>query len=437
MSVQIIVPYDRDAVSALSHSKHEPEWMLEQRLEALTLSETLALPKLEKTRIDRWKIDSYGSFKPSPTIRSITELPLEIRSQLQSEEDLANNVLIQRNSNVIFKHISPELADQGVIFTDLETAMLDHGELVRSYFMKAVSVEENKFTALHTALWNGGVFLYVPKNVKVEVPIQALFLTDDTNASFLPHILIIAEANSSVTYVDYYVSGGNSGETLVHNGIAEIFVKQGAHVQFASVHNLGQNITDLSYRRSIVDNNGQMEWIVGEMNNGNSMSDTTSILQGNGSTTDAKVICVGTDEQKLNITTKAVHIGRSSSSDMSIRAVMRDSSTAIINGVTKIEKGAVNANGQQTEKVLMLSPDARGDANPMLLIDEDEVKAGHAASVGQVNQEQIHYMMSRGITRDQAMKLLIYGFLAPVVTRIPIAKLEDQLKSLVERKLGQ
>ncbi|HEY0828510.1 MAG TPA: SufD family Fe-S cluster assembly protein, partial [Bacilli bacterium] len=361
MSAQTIVPYDRDAVSALSHSKHEPEWMLKQRLEALALSEKLELPKLEKTRIDRWKIDSYGSFKPSPTISSITELPLEIRSQLQSEEDLDKNVLIQRNSNVIFKHISTGLANQGVIFTDLETALQEHEELVRSYFMKAVSVEENQFTALHTALWNGGVFLYVPKNVKIEVPIQALFLTDDISASFLPHILIVAEANSSVTYVDYYVSGGDSGGTLVHNGIVEIFVKQGAHVQFASVHNLGESITDLSYRRSVIGNNGQMEWIIGEMNHGNSMSDTTSILQGSGSTTDAKVICVGTNEQKLNITTKAVHVGRSSSSDMSTRAVMRDSSTAIINGVTKIEKGAVNANGQQTEKVLMLSPDARGD----------------------------------------------------------------------------
>jgi Fe-S cluster assembly protein SufD len=167
------------------------------------------------------------------------------------------------------------------------------------------------------------------------------------------------------------------------------------------------------------------------------MSDTTSILKGKGSESDAKVICVGTEEQKLNLTTRAVHFGKSSNSDMITRAVMRDGSTAIINGITKIEKGATGANGQQTEKVLMLSPKARGDANPILLIDEDDVKAGHAASVGQVNPEQVHYLMSRGITKDEAQRLIIYGFLAPVVSQIPIINIREQLQRLVERKLGQ
>ncbi|MBO9604736.1 MAG: SufD family Fe-S cluster assembly protein, partial [Paenibacillaceae bacterium] len=204
-----------------------------------------------------------------------------------------------------------------------------------------------------------------------------------------------------------------------------------------SVHSLGETTIDVAYRRAVVENDGKIEWVVGEMNGGNVLSDTTSLLKGQGSNSDAKVICVGTEEQKLNLSTRAVHIGKHSSSDMITRAVMRDDATAIINGITKIEKGATGANGQQTEKVLMLSPKARGDANPILLIDEDDVKAGHAASVGQVNAEQIYYLMSRGISRDEATKLIIYGFLAPVVSEIPIGALEEQLQRLVERKLGQ
>ncbi|MDU5946171.1 MAG: SufD family Fe-S cluster assembly protein, partial [Paenibacillus macerans] len=178
-------------------------------------------------------------------------------------------------------------------------------------------------------------------------------------------------------------------------------------------------------------------WIVGEMNGGDAASETLSILKGNGSSSDVKAIAVGSGSQRLNYTTKAVHYGKSSSSQMITRAVMRESATAIINGITKIEKGATKADGQQTEKVLMLSPKARGDANPILLIDEDDVTAGHAASVGQVNPEQIYYLMSRGISRAEAERLIIYGFLAPVVSDIPLEPLQKQLQALVERKLGQ
>lgn len=226
-------------------------------------------------------------------------------------------------------------------------------------------------------------------------------------------------------------------DSLVQTGIVEVFVKEGAKVNVASIHSLGKHVIDLTYRRAVLENDGQINWIVGDLNHGDSVSDTTSILKGNGSNSDTKIICVGTGDQKLNLTTRAVHFGLDSNSDMITRAVMRDEASAIINGITKIEKGATRANGQQTEKVLMLSPKARGDANPILLIDEDDVKAGHAASVGQVNPEQVFYMMSRGISREEATRLIIYGFLAPVVSEIPITKIEEQLSLLVERKLGQ
>ncbi|HEX7056576.1 MAG TPA: Fe-S cluster assembly protein SufD [Bacilli bacterium] len=432
------IPVDPSFVRTVSSLNAEPEWMTSLRLTALEMAERLELPKLEKTRIDRWDLDSVGQYRKPSTLTEAQNLPEQANLLLQTGENgkQLNALFLHRNSGASFSRLPDELAAQGVIFTDLATAVREHADLVRPYFMQAVKAEENRLTALHAATWSGGAFVYIPKNVVVEKPLQALFITDDEEALVSPHVLIVAEANSSVTYVENYLSvGGNVKQ--VHNGMVEIFAKDGARVQFASVHDLREDITDISYRRAVLHSDAKIEWVIGELNNGNTASETYSLLEGKGSESDAKVICVGTGKQNMNITTRARHIGMNTNSDMLTRAVMRDESTAIINGITKIEKGATFANGQQTEKVLMLSPQARGDANPMLLIDENEVKAYHAASIGKVDQDMIYYLMSRGISREQATRLIIYGFLAPIVEQIPIAKLEEQLKHLVERKLGQ
>lgn len=433
MMTQTILPVDAGRLSELSLRSGEPEWLKESRLKALELAAKLELPKLEKTRIERWNIHGYGSYKESAAIAALNEAPSSIAALADSAGE--GSLIIQRNSGVVYTRLAPELAEKGVIFTDLQTAAKEHGELVQRYLHTAVKPEEHSIAALHAALWNGGVFLYIPKNVVVDTPVQAVFLTDDAEAAFAPHVLIVADSNSSVTYVDNYVSGKE--EAGLHNGAVEVFVGAGAKVRYATVHQFGTDTTDVTYRRAIVENDGAVEWIVGEMNDGDTASDTKSVLKGNGASSDAKVIAVGSGAQKLNYTTQAQHFGKNTPSNMITRAVMRESATSIINGITKIEKGATRADGQQTEKVLMLSPKARGDANPILLIDEDDVTAGHAASVGQVNPEQIYYLMSRGISRAEAERLVIYGFLAPVVSQIPLEGLREQLKSLVERKLGQ
>lgn len=435
MTTQTILPVNTESLKATSLRNNEPNWLTELRLEALELASQLELPRLEKTRVDRWNTQSYGAYQETVMIDSLKNLPSSVQGLIK-DEAAENSLIVQHNSGVVYSKISAELAQQGVIFMDLHTAAREHEDLVKSYLYKAIEKGENSITALHAALWNGGVFLYVPKNLEVTLPLQAIFLTDEVQATFAPHILIIADTNSSVTYVDNYVSGELTGD-LVHNGSIEVFVKAGAKVRYATVHELGNNVTELSYRRAVVENDGVIEWIVGEMNDGNTMSDTNSILKGNGASSDSKIIAVGSGSQKLNYTTRAQHFGKSTPSQMITRAVMREQSTAIINGITKIEKGASKADGQQTEKVLMLSPKARGDANPILLIDEDDVTAGHAASVGQVNPEQVYYLMSRGISRTEAEALIIYGFLAPVVSQIPLEGLRTQLQSLVERKLGR
>lgn len=433
MTTQTVLPVEPDVLKTASVSNGEPAWLTESRMNALKLAAELELPKLEKTRIDRWNLQNYGTLRQGQP-DAAQEIP-EIVSGLVDLND-QSNLIVQRNSASVFTKLSADLAGKGVIFTDLETAAREHGDLVQKYLHNAVKSDENLLTSLHSALWSGGIFLYVPKNVEIEVPLQSIYLVDDSKTVFAPHVLIVAEANSRVTYVDNYISG-DLADPIVHNGVAEVFVQAGAKVQFASVHNLSEKTTDLTYRRAVIENDGRIEWIIGEMSSGDTMSDTLSVLKGNGSSSDAKVIAIGSGSQKMNYTTKAVHFGKSSDSQMITRAVMREQATAIINGVTKIEHGATKANGEQTEKVLMLSPKARGDANPILLIDEDDVTAGHAASVGQVNPEHIYYLTSRGIRKEDAERLIIYGFLAPVVADIPLEQLQQQLQALVERKLGQ
>lgn len=413
------------------HYEAEPNWLTLQRERGLQAAATLQLPKLEKTNLARWPLRQPGVCRHPVPVSSIDELPDSVRGWVSSE-----NVLVQRNSGPVLNQLAEGLQKQGIIFTDLETATRLHPELVKPYLMQAVRAEENQLTAQHAAYWSGGAFIYIPEGVHVEAPLQTLFFADEPDASFMPHILMVAEEGSSVTLVETTMSSLNEREGQ-HQAVMEVFAGRSAKVKVVSLHQLERDVIDLTYRRAIVDRGGTVNWLIGDMNWGKTMSDTVSILKGEGACSDVKTILVGSGDQTMNVTARTVHTGKSSTSDMVLRAVMREQSTAILNGITKIEKGASGANGQQTEKILMLHPKARGDANPILLIDEDDVKAGHAASVGQVSPEQLYYMMSRGISRSEAERLIVYGFLAPVIAEMPLEGAAAQLQALVEQKLGQ
>ncbi|MBO9607366.1 MAG: Fe-S cluster assembly protein SufD, partial [Paenibacillaceae bacterium] len=193
MSTDTTYTVDRQSIAALSQRKQEPEWLRAQRERAAELADRLELPKLEKTRIDRWQLQAFGEYRETAALASLAELSEEARALLN--EDNPDNVIVQRDGAVVFNRASERLAALGVIFTDLETAVREHAQLVKPYLHQAVAADEHRLAALHGALWSGGVFLYVPKNVRMEVPVQALFVTTDAEAAFAPHVLIVAEAN--------------------------------------------------------------------------------------------------------------------------------------------------------------------------------------------------------------------------------------------------
>jgi len=432
MSVDVQLRFDREAITEFSKANQEPAWFLEKRLAGLKAAGELPLPALEKTKIDNWNFDQYEPFVTSARVSAATELDDVVKAQIDA--NAVKSLIVQKNASPVFHAAADELKSKGVIFTDLATALREHGELVQQYLLNVVAYDEHKLTALHTAVVNGGVFLYVPKNVELDVPLQAVFEVAGDNALLCPHVLIVAEANSKVTYVDTYVSG--EGRNMVANSIVEVYVGPGASVQVASVRSLSKDVHDYTFRRATVDRDGKMEWILGEMNDGNTVANNTTILKGTASSAATKTVSVGTGDQRQNLTSQVQHIGTHSESDMVSKAVMTGEATTILNGITKIEKGAEKANGEQAENILMLSEKARGDANPILLIDEDDVKAGHAASVGRVSEESIYYLMSRGIDREEAERLIILGFLEPVVAEIPIDEVKNRLRQALERKLG-
>lgn len=425
----------REAAAALSRSKNEPQWLTALREEAGEQAARLELPKPEKTPLARWSLDHYGTDRPGAAVASEAQLPEAIRELLP--EDTQGALIVQHNSSVVFTRLSAELSERGVILTSLEEAARTHETLVRDHLMTAYRRDEHKLAAVHGALWNGGVFLYVPRDVDIEFPVHALLFADDPEAAFMPHILIVADASSSVAFVEQTTSllAGKEG-SLLHNSAVEIFAKAGAHVRYAAVHHMDAQVTDVVYRRAVLEKDARVDWIVGELHDGNTLTDTLTELRGSGSASSSRLIAVGTGSQRMSLTTRAVHFGKASESNMLSRAVMKDEAAAIINGITHIEHGATKASGQQSEKILMLSPKARGDANPILLIDENDVQASHAASAGRVNEEQLYYLMSRGISRQEAEKLIIHGFLDPVVAEVPLAGVREQLHRILERKLG-
>ncbi|MFC7370900.1 Fe-S cluster assembly protein SufD [Fictibacillus iocasae] len=432
MSVETSLRFDKDYVTQFSGSRQEPAWLLELRLRALELANELPMPKPDKTKIDNWNFTEY-KHETSGSALSFSELPEEVKELIGSESDAVNTIVVL-NGTPVFSAIGEEAKSKGVIFTDIATAVTEHSELVQKYFMKAVAVDEHRLTALHTALFTSGAFLYVPKNVELETPFQAVFFNNDNEAGLFNSVIVAAEDNSSVTYVENFLSQNNDTASVA-SAVSEVFAGAGSKIVYGAVDNFAKGMTSYVNRRGRAERDARIEWALGQFNDGNTVSDNTTHLIGDGSFTDTKTVTIGRGDQKQNFVAQIFNHGKHSEGYILTHGVMKDSASSIFNGITKIEHGATKSHGEQTERVLMLSEKARGDANPILLIDEDDVTAGHAASVGRIDPIQMFYLMSRGIPKAEAERLIIHGFLAPVVNEMPLESVKKRLVEVIERKV--
>ncbi|GEP83983.1 Iron-sulfur cluster assembly protein SufD [Staphylococcus piscifermentans] len=419
-----------------SQAHNEPSWMTDLRKEALKLTETLEMPKPDKTKIDKWDFDSFKQLETtSDKYKDIKDVPDSIEKVIDVEK--SENLIIQHNNTLAFSRVSESAQKDGVIIEGLADALINHGDLVQKYLMQdAVTVDEHRLTALHTALINGGVFVYVPKNVVVEHPIQYVVLHDDENASFFNHVIIATEQSAEVTYVENYLSDV-SGEGNQLNIVSEVIAGANSTITYGAVDYLDKGFTGHIIRRGITEADASINWALGLMNEGDQIIDNTTNLIGDRSTSELKSVAVGTGSQKANVTSKIVQYGVETDGYILKHGVVEDSATIIFNGIGYIKHGGSKSVANQESRVLMLSEKARGDANPILLIDEDDVEAGHAASIGRVDEEQLYYLMSRGISKHEAERLVIHGFLDPVVRELPIEDVKRQLREVIELKVAK
>lgn len=423
-----------DEVIQRATDRGESDFLINKKKEALELIENIDMPKPDKTNIKRW--DFFTMSEPvvdSSVYNSLEELPESVKALLDIEN--TKNIYVQHNNTPAYLQIDEKLKDKGVIIENIVEATHNHPELVEKYFMQdGVKVDENKLTAFHTAMLNGGLFVYVPKDVHIEDPVQMVLLHDDEKASLVNHVLIVADKGSEITYVENYLSNVEETEEQI-NIVSEVVALDNAKVTYGAVDVLAEGMTGYINRRGVASDDATIDWALGLMNDSNVINDNTTYLMGDRSNSELKTVTIGRGQQIQNVTTQIIHYGQDSIGHILKHGVMKDSATSIFNGVGYIKHGGTRSDAQQESRVLMLSDRARGDANPILLIDEDDVTAGHAASVGRVDPIQLFYLMSRGISQEEAERLVIHGFLDPVVKALPIESVKRQLKEIIEMKI--
>ena len=419
-----------EAVKMFSALKAEPAFMTALREQALTKIEELALPKIERAKFHRWPLLAIDE-------ANLQGEMTEVANVVAFDQVEDHPMFVQQDDQTIFEQLPQALVEQGVIFTDLFTALQDYPELVEEYFMtKAVPMDENKLTAAHVAFLNSGMFLYVPKNVVVKEPFEAIFYHNANVATHLyKHLLIVADTHSEFSYLERFISQGDQAKEIAANIVVEVIAKEGAKIKYSAIDQLSTNVYAYMNRRGYIMRDASIDWALGVMNDGNIIADFDSDLVGNAAHAEVKIVAISAGKQVQAIDTRVTNKASYSVGHILQHGVIREKGTLTFNGIGHILKGAKQADAQQESRVLMLSDQARGDANPILLIDENEVTAGHAASVGRVDPEEMYYLMSRGLRKEEADLLVIRGFLGGVLTAIPIKAVQQELVNVIEGKL--
>lgn len=407
----------KELIQEFSQLHAEPEWLASLRQKAFDKIDQLDLPIIERVKFHRWNLGD-GRISESDPLTNVPDFTA-----------LGDNLkFIQMGTQTVLEQLPADLAEQGVIFTDFHTALEEIPELVEKHFMSAVKYDEDKLAAYHTAYFNSGAVLYVPDNIEIDQPIEGIFYQDsESDVPFNKHILIIAGKHSKVNYLERLETYGEGAVPATANITVEVIAQAGAQIKFSAIDRLGQNVTAYISRRGKLDNDAMIDWAIGVMNEGNVVADFDSDLYGKGSHADMKVVALSSGKQVQGIDTRVTNYGCNSIGNILQHGVILEKGTLTFNGIGHIIKGAKGADAQQESRVLMLSDQARSDANPILLIDENDVTAGHAASIGQVDPEDMYYLMSRGLDKATAERLVVRGFLGSVIVEIPVKEVRDEM----------
>jgi Fe-S cluster assembly protein SufB len=417
---------NEEVVRKISAMKQEPEWMLNFRLKALAHFITRPMPKWGPDLSDLDLDDIYYYVRPSDSSgKSWDEVPETIKNTFdklgipEAEQKFLAGVGAQYESEMVYHSIQESLAKQGVIFLSIEDGLKQHPDIFKEYFSTVVPIEDNKFAALNSAVWSGGSFVYVPKSVRVELPLQAYFRLNVANIGQFERSLIIADEGAQVHYVEGCTAPQYSTNSF-HSGVIEIIVKKGARVRYTTIQNWSTNVYNLVTQRARVEENGTMEWVDCNLGSKVTMKYPSAYLMGTGAHGEILSVAFASKGQLQDAGGKVIHFAPDTSSKITSKSISKDGGRSSYRGLLKVIKGANNAKSNVTCDALLLDPASRSDTYPTIEVDEEDVTIGHEASVSKVGEDQLFYLMSRGMSQEDATTMVVSGFIEPLVKELPM-----------------
>ncbi len=411
-------------LQSIFSNTNEPEWFLNTRKLALYKSYTLPFPKLESMELERWNLFNVDF----STLRLENEENVDIAEYGINSDDFA---VVQKNNTIVHINIPEKYADK-VVIKDIFTAMND--DHIKDSFMSVVDYAESKVTAVHYTLLNAGLFIDVKDNVFIEEPLQYIVISDKEQSLF-NHVTIQVGKNSKFNFIENYVNNQKE-DKAPFSLVSEVVAHEGAQINYSSITNQPGEKRGTILRRGLTYRDSLINWNVAAMDEADVYHDNTTNILGDGSEANLKIVTLGVKEQKTYFNSEVVNQGLSSKGDILQHGVLLDRSHIVFNGVGFIVKGATGSNAYQSSRMLTLSSEAKADANPMLLIDENDVMAGHGASLGRIDEEQLYYLQSRGLTRKESSRLLVHGFLSPVISELTVDKIKELVTVLIDEKIN-
>ncbi len=414
-------------VREISHQKNEPEWMLQKRLAAFKLYMETPLPSFGPS-LDNLDLNKIAYFVRPDTEekKSWDEVPENIRNTFEklgipeAERHALAGVGAQYDSDVVYHNLKKEWEEKGVIFENMDVAVHKYPELVKRYFMTdCIGINDHKFVMLHAAVWSGGTFIYVPPEVKVSIPLQAYFRMNAKAGGQFEHTLIIVDKGADLHYIEG-CSAPRFEASALHAGCVELHVHEGAHMRYSSIENWSKNTFNLNTKRAVVDKNGTIEWINGNLGSGVTMLYPCSILRGEGAHSDSLGIAFAGPGQDQDTGSKVIHVAPRTTSTIRAKSISKGNGKATYRGQVRVLPHADQAKVSVHCDGLLFGSEARSDTYPFMKVENASATVAHEASVGKISDEEIFYLMSRGLSKEQAIQMIVSGFIDPVVRALPL-----------------
>lgn len=415
-----------EIIRDISKRKHDPPWMLEFRLKSLETYRRLDLPTWGAD-ISELNMDEIVTYvKPNAAqVNDWSQVPDEIKRTFDrlgipdAEKKSLAGVGAQYDSEVVYHSVQKRLTDLGVVYTDMETALVEHEDIVREYFMTLVPPKDHKFAALHGAVWSGGSFVYVPAGVDVKIPLQSYFRLNAAGAGQFEHTLIIVEPNAKLHFIEG-CSAPRYNVTNLHAGCVELFVKDGARLRYSTIENWSRNMMNLNTKRALVERGGLIEWVSGSFGSHVSMLYPCSVLHGDGARCEFTGVTFAGRGQNLDTGAIVIHAAANTSANINTRTISKSGGAATYRSAVKVTKNAPFAKCSVNCESLMLDDESRSDTLPVMDIEGDEADIGHEAKIGRISEEAVFYLMTRGISEADARAMIVRGFVEPIAKELPL-----------------